>query len=157
MADVYKLTAEEFARYKAELDTLRDTGRKEIARRLDEARSLGDLSENAEYDAAKDDQGRMEARIAELKTIIENSEIIDANSLSTATVAVGLSVKVFDKTFNEEVVYSIVNAPQADPFENKISDASPVGAALLGHCVGDVVHVETPAGMLEFKILDIFK
>ncbi|MBE6812460.1 MAG: transcription elongation factor GreA [Ruminococcaceae bacterium] len=157
MADVYKLTAEEFARYKNELDTLRDSGRKEIAVRLDEARSLGDLSENAEYDAAKDDQGRMEARIAELKTIIENSEIIDASALSTATVAVGLSVKVFDKTFNEEVVYSIVNPPQADPFDNKISDASPVGSALLGHSVGDVVNVETPAGMLEFKILDIFK
>ncbi len=157
MADVYKLTAEEFARYKNELDTLRDAGRKEIAVRLDEARSLGDLSENAEYDAAKDDQGRMEARIAELKNIIENSEIIDANALSTATVAVGLFVKVFDKTFDEEVVYSIVNPPQADPFDNKISDASPVGAALLGHSVGDIVNVETPAGMLEFKILDIFK
>ena len=157
MADVYKLTAEEFARYKEELDTLRDSGRKEIAVRLDEARSLGDLSENAEYDAAKDDQGRMEARIAELKTIIENSEIIDASALSTATVAVGLFVKVFDKTFDEEVVYSIVNPPQADPFENKISDTSPVGAALIGHAVGDVVNVETPAGLLEFKILDIFR
>lgn len=157
MADVYKLTAEEYARYKNELDTLRDSGRKEIAVRLDEARSLGDLSENAEYDAAKDDQGRMEARIVELKTILENSEIIDSNALSTATVAVGLSVKVFDKTFDEEVVYSIVNPPQADPFDNKISDASPVGAALIGHSVGDVVNVETPAGMLEFKILDIFK
>ena len=157
MADVYKLTAEEFARYKNELDTLRDSGRKEIAVRLDEARSLGDLSENAEYDAAKDDQGRMEARIAELKTIIENSEIIDADNLSTATVAVGLFVKVFDKTFNEEVVYSIVNPPQADPFDNKISDASPVGAALLGHSVGDVVTVETPGGAIQFEILDIFK
>ncbi len=157
MAEIYKLTAEEYARYKEELDTLRDSGRKEIAVRLDEARSLGDLSENAEYDAAKDDQGRMEARIVELKTILENSEIIDASALSTATVAVGLSVKVFDKTFNEEVVYSIVNPPQADPFDNKISDTSPVGAALLGHCVGDVVNVETPAGVIAFEILDIFK
>ncbi len=157
MAAVYKLTKDEYAGYKKELDTLLDTGRKDMAARIDEARSLGDLSENAEYDAAKNDQGKMEARIQELKTILDNSEIIDEDALSTDVISVGLSVKVYDKEFNEEVVYTIVNAPQADPFENRISDESPVGVALLGHAVGDSVSVETLAGTMELKILEIFK
>lgn len=157
MADVYKLTQSEYDEYKSQLEYLLDTGRKDIAARIEEARSLGDLSENAEYDAAKNDQGKMESRIQELKAILDNSEIIDENAISTDVVSVGLCVKVFDKTFDEEIVYTIVNAPQADPFENKISDESPVGVALLGRSVGDTVTVDTPAGAIVITILEIFK
>ena len=151
------LTSEGLKKLEDELDELIVVKRKEVAQKIKEAREQGDLSENAEYDAAKNDQGKMEARIQELKTILDNSEIIDEDALSTDVISVGLSVKVYDKEFNEEVVYTIVNAPQADPFENRISDESPVGVALLGHAVGDTVSIETLAGTMELKILEIFK
>lgn len=157
MSEVYKLTKEIVAQYRAELDSLLSTGRKEIAERINEARQMGDLSENAEYDAAKTDQGKMEARIIQLEHILANCTIIDEAALTTDVVKVGLSVKIHDKAYNEDVVYTIVNAPQVDPFENKISDESPLGVALVGHSVGETVTVESRAGVDEITILEIFK
>lgn len=157
MADVYELPAAVVEQLKQELKELRTTGRNDIAEKIKEAKSFGDLSENAEYDEAKSDQAKLEARIQEIEYTLSNCVILDESALTTERVHTGLSVKVHDKMFNEEVVYHIVNAPQASPLENKISDESPVGKALMNKCVGDTVSVEIPAGVNEFTILEIFK
>lgn len=153
----YKLSRESFEATKEELAYLRSTGRDEIAHRIAEARSQGDLSENAEYDAAMNDQAQMEAKIRELEYIVDHAVIIDETNLTLDSVRVGLSVKVKDYTFDEECVYHIVGTPDVKPFENKISDESPVGKALCGHKVGDKVVAEAPSGNVEMEILEIFK
>lgn len=156
MAAEIVLTQAELEQLKEELRYLRTTGRNDIAEKIKEAKSFGDLSENSEYDEAKNDQAKLEARIAELEYTLNNATVLDESNLSTETVRTGLAVKVFDKTYEEEVIYHIVGA-HADPMNNKISDESPVGKELLGHKIGDVVIVETPGGNDTIEILDIFK
>ncbi len=157
MAEEYVLPLKVIEQYKEELKELRTTGRNDIAEKIKEAKSFGDLSENSEYDEAKSDQAKLEARILELEYIVSHATILDESTISTETVHTGLSVKVFDRTYGEEDVYHVVGSPQADPLANKISDESPVGKALLGHKVGDVVLIEIPDGNDEIEILEIFK
>lgn len=150
-----KLTAEGKKRYEAELNELKTVKRKEIAENLQTARAQGDLSENSEYDEAKNDQAKLEARIKELETILRNVEVIDESEFSTEKVHIGSTVKVHDRDFDEDVLYQIVGSSEADPFNGKISDESPVGKALLEKTVGETVKVETPGGDNEFVILEI--
>lgn len=157
MAEEYVLPLKVIEQYKEELRELRTTGRNDIAEKIKEAKSFGDLSENSEYDEAKSDQAKLEARILELEYIVSHATVLDESAISTETVHTGLSVKVFDRTYGEEDIYHLVGSPQADPLANKISDESPVGKALLGHKVGDVVLVEIPDGNDEIEILEIFK
>ncbi len=157
MADEYVLPLKVIEQLKEELRELRTTGRNDIAEKIKEAKSFGDLSENSEYDEAKSDQAKLEARIAEIEYTLSHATVLDESTLSTESVHTGLSVKVLDRTYNEELIYHIVGAPQANPMQNKVSDESPVGKALLGHKVGDVVIAETPAGNDEIEILEIFK
>ncbi len=157
MAEEYVLPLKVIEQYKEELKELRTTGRNDIAEKIKEAKSFGDLSENSEYDEAKSDQAKLEARILELEYIVSHATVLDESTISTETVHTGLSVKVFDRTYGEEDVYHLVGSPQADPLANKISDESPVGKALLGHKVGDVVLIEIPDGNDEIEILEIFK
>ncbi len=150
-----KLTAEGKRRYEAELNELKTVKRKEIAENLQSARAQGDLSENSEYDEAKNDQAKLEARIKELETILRNVEVIDESEINNEKVHLGATVKVHDREFDEDVEYQIVGSSEADPFNGKISDESPVGMALLDKAVGDVVMVETPDGDLELVVLAI--
>ena len=151
------LTDEGLRNYEEELEFLKTVKRKEIAEKLKEARAQGDLSENAEYDAAKDEQGINESRIQELEAMLKNVKVIDSSELTNEMVHVGSKIKVHDYDFDEDVDYQIVGASEADPFNGKLSDESPVGMALLGHAIGDVVEVETPGGVKAFKILEISK
>lgn len=157
MAEEYVLPLKVIEQYKEELKELRTTGRNDIAEKIKEAKSFGDLSENSEYDEAKSDQAKLEARILELEYIVSHATVLDESTISTETVHTGLSVKVFDRTYGEEDIYHLVGSPQADPLANKISDESPVGKALLGHKVGDIVLIEIPDGNDEIEILEIFK
>ena len=152
-----RLTHEGYQELVDELDELKTVGRKEIAEKIKVALSFGDLSENAEYDEAKTDQGKMEARINELENILKNAIIIDEDSLDNDIVNRATRIKVLDMDRNEENYYKIVAFTQADPLNGLISDESPVGSALLGHRVDDVVEVETPMGRSHFKILEIEK
>ncbi|MBQ7962541.1 MAG: transcription elongation factor GreA [Clostridia bacterium] len=157
MADEFLLTQAAVDELKAELKYLRTTRRNEVAEKIKEAKSFGDLSENSEYDEAKSEQGKLEAQITEMEYTLQHVKIIDESALGTDTVHIGSFVKVFDKEFNEEVKYQIVGFPQADPLENKLSDESPIGKGLLGHRVGDVVEVETPGGVISLEIREISK
>ena len=140
---------------KAKLEVLK-ASRSEIAEKLKTARSFGDLSENSEYDEAKSDQAKLEARISEIEHILKTAKVLDVESLSNENVHIGSVVKIVDKK-KKEFVYTIVGFAQADPAAGKISDESPVGKALIGHKVGDKVTVETPNGALQFKIAEILK
>ena len=151
------LTPEGLKKLEDELEYVKVEKRKEIAEKIKIARGFGDLSENAEYVAAKEEQGNMEIRIAEIKKILENAEIIDDSEISTDTVSIGAKVKVLDVEFEEEEEYSIVGSTEADPSQNKISDESPVGKALIGRKIGETVDVEIPSGTISFKILEITK
>ena len=157
MADEYVLPLNVIEQLKEELRELRTTGRNDIAEKIKEAKSFGDLSENSEYDEAKSDQAKLEARILEIEYTLNHATVLDESTLYTEKVYTGLSVRIYNKTDDEEVVYHIVGTPQADPMNNKVSDESPVGKELLGHKVGDVVTVETPMGNEVIEILEIFK
>lgn len=157
MAKQVLLTDEGLKKLEAELEELKGNKRKEIADKIEVARSFGDLSENSEYDEAKNEQAIVEARIAELEATLRNVKILDEDDLTTEMIHVGSKIKVFDKEFDEEVSYQIVGSTEADPLNGRISDESPVGKALLGHKVGDVVDVEVPDGVVTFEILDIAK
>ena len=146
MEDTNKLTKEGLRQYEDELHDLKVNRRQEIAQKIKEARDQGDLSENAEYDAAKDEQGKIEDRIAELEELLKNAEIIS-----------GTIVKVKDLEAGETVEYKIVGSSQADSLNNMISDESPIGRALKDGKKGETVKVDTPAGTLKFKIIDIWK
>ncbi len=150
-----KLTLEGKRKYEAELNELKTVKRKEIAENLQTARAQGDLSENSEYDEAKNDQAKLEARIKELETVLRNVEVIDESEMSLDKVHIGSTVKVHDRKFDEDVVFQIVGSSEADPFNGKISDESPVGKALLDKSIGDIVKVETPGGESDFTILEI--
>ena len=140
-----------------ELQDLKVTKRKEIAEKLKEARAQGDLSENAEYDAAKDEQRDVAARIEELEKMLKNAEVVDVDEVDTSTINIGCKAKILDMEFDEEVEYDIVGSHEANSLEGRISNESPVGRALIGHKVGDVIEVETQAGLLSYKILHISK
>ncbi|MBO7402317.1 MAG: transcription elongation factor GreA [Lachnospiraceae bacterium] len=141
----------------AELEELKTIKRKEISEKIKEAREQGDLSENAEYDAAKEEQRDIEHRIVELENFLGNVEIIDEDDLDVKIVSVGSVVKVLDKEFDEQITYQIVGASEANILQNKISNESPLGKALIGHKRNEVVTVDAPSGELKYKILKIDK
>lgn len=140
-----------------ELEELKTIKRKEVAEKIKVALSFGDLSENSEYDEAKNEQAKVESRIAQLEAMLKNVKVVDENDLSTDTVSVGSKVKVYDKDMDEEVEYQIVGSTEADPLENKISDESPVGKGLIGKSKGETVEIEVPAGIINLEIIDISK
>ncbi len=153
-----EMTHEGYRILREELDQLKTTGRDEIAARIKEARSFGDLSENAEYDEAMNAQAIMEARIAKLEAELKDAVVLDENDISTEIVKTGLRVRLYDVDMEEEVEYKILGKSQSDPDNGIISDQSPVGRALIGKKLGDTVSVETPSGsVFEYKILSIYK
>ena len=137
------------------LHYLQTVKRQEIVERIAEARSHGDLSENAEYDAAKDEQRDIEARIEELEKILKNAEVVDEDEVDLDTINIGCKVKILDVEFNEELEYKIVGSTEANSLKGKISNESPVGKALIGHKAGEEVVVETQAGPITYKVLEI--
>ena len=141
----------------ADLDYLITVRRGEVAQKLKEARSFGDLSENAEYDEAKNEQAILEARINELQNIIENSVVVDDDDISVDEISVGSIMKIRDLEFDEVETLQIVGSTESDPDNGKISDDSPIGKAALKKKVGEVFEVEAPAGLLEFEVLEISK
>ena len=138
-----------------ELKYLKLTRREEIKEQIAVARGFGDLSENAEYDEARNEQAKVEARIQELESLIENAEIIDEATMDVRAISLGSVVKLYDEDCEEEITYSIVGSNQADPLEQKISDQSPIGRALMGKKAGEHVAVTVPAGELHFKVLEV--
>lgn len=138
-----------------ELHDLKVFKRKEVAGKIKEAREQGDLSENAEYDAAKDEQRDIEARIEEIENILKNVEVVDEDEVDLDKISVGCRVKVYDIEFDEEMEFSLVGSSEANSLKGKISNESPVGKALIGAKVGDVVEVETQAGLIQYKVLEI--
>ena len=157
MPKEFKMTAEGLKKLEQELETLKTVTRKENAEKLKIARSFGDLSENSEYDEAKNDQAKTEARIAELEDMRKNAVIVDESEFRSDVVNIGSKVKVVDLEFNDEIEYEIVGASEADPMQDRISNESPVGKALIGHKKGDTVEVEIPAGKVTYKIKKISK
>ena len=150
-----KYTTEGYRELVDELNYLRGEKTEEVKRALAFARSLGDLSENAEYDAAKDEQGQVTARISELEDLIREAVIIDESEMDDDVINLGSTVLLYDETFGEEVEYAIVSTNEADAINGKISDRSPIGAAMIGKTLGDVVEVETPGGLLRFRVLRV--
>lgn len=157
MAKSIKLTDDGLKKLQDELEHLKTVGRSDIAEKIKVARGYGDLSENSEYDEAKNEQAKIEARILEIETMLKNVEIITNIKGAAKSVVVGVKVKVYDQEFDEECEYHIVGSQEADPRNRKISDESPVGKALIGKKVGDDVIVEAPQGEMKFKILGISK
>jgi len=151
------LTAEGYNKLSEELDYLRTIGREQIASKIKEARSFGDLSENAEYDEAMNEQAIMEAKIARLEEELKHAHILDTQDLTTDEIHIGAQVLVLDLEYNEELEFQIIGKAQANYDEKRISDESPVGKALLGRKEGDVVEVETPGGVARFEIKRISK
>ncbi|SHI28932.1 transcription elongation factor GreA [Butyrivibrio fibrisolvens DSM 3071] len=149
------LTYEGLKRYEDELENLKVVKRKEVAEKIKEAREQGDLSENAEYDAAKDEQRDIEARIEELEKILKNAEVVVEEEVDLDKISIGCKVKVKDMELDEEVVYKIVGSSEADSLKGKISNESPVGKALIGAKKNQTVKVETQVGVLKFKVLEI--
>lgn len=151
------ITYESVRKYEEELHELKVIKRREVAQKIKEAREQGDLSENAEYDAAMDEQRDIETRIEQLEKILKNAEVVDEDEVSTDVVSIGCVVKIKDMDAKEEFEYKIDAPTEANPLKGIISYESPVGAALMGKKVKDTVTVEAPAGELKFKILDIQK
>lgn len=157
MAKKVLLTSEGLKKLQDELDNLKTVRRKENTAALKIAKSFGDLSENSEYDEAKNEQAEIEARISEIENMLKNAEIIDESDIATDVVSIGSKVTVKDIDDGEICEYLIVGSTEADPMKGKISDESPVGTALLGHKIGEVVSVEAPMGVLEYEIVNISK
>ncbi len=151
------LTYEGLKERERELEYLKTEKRKEVSEKIKVALGFGDLSENAEYDEAKNEQAEVELKIVKLEKMLKNAKIIDEDEISTDVVSVGIKVKVLDIDMEEEETYSLVGSEEADPMNNKISDESPVGRALIGAKAGDVVTVNAPNGDFELKILEISK
>ena len=151
------LTSEGLEKLEKELEYLKTVKRQEVAAEIKVALGYGDLSENSEYDEAKNKQAQMEIRIVEIEAMLKNAKVIDEAEISTDTVSLGCTVTVYDVEFDEEIEYSIVGSTEADPSNGKISDESPVGSALLGKMVGDVVEIPAPAGSIEMKVVAINK
>lgn len=151
------LTQEGYDKLEQELDELKTTRRAEIAERIKIALGYGDLSENSEYDEAKNAQAENETKIAELENKIRYAKIIDETEIDTKTVQVGNTVKLLDIEFNEEVCYTIVGSTEVDLAQNKISNESPIGAAVLGAKKNQTIEVQAPAGVVQYKVLSITK
>ena len=151
------LTYEGLRKLEEELDDLIVVKRKEIAQKIKEAREQGDLSENAEYDAAKDEQRDIEARIEQIEKILKNAEVIDEDEVDLEKISIGCKVTVLDVEYDEEEEFRIVGSSEANSLQGKISNESPVGKALLGAKVGDTINVETQAGVVQYKVLAIQK
>lgn len=151
------LTKEGLANLEKELEELKTVKRKEIAEKIKVALSFGDLSENSEYDEAKNDQAMVEARIANIEAMLKNVKIIDDSELTTEIIHIGSVVKIKDIEFDEICEYRIVGSNEADPVNGRISDESPVGAGLLGRKVGERVEIETPGGVMAYEVLEISK
>ena len=149
------LTYEGLRRYEDELQELKVVKRKEVAEKIKEAREQGDLSENAEYDAAKEEQREIELRIEEIDKILRNAEVVVDDDITVDAINVGCCVKVYDEEFEEEIEFKIVGSTESNSLKGMISNESPVGKALIGHKVGDVVDVETHAGSVTYKVLQI--
>ena len=155
MAKEYRLSAERFEELKQELTYLKTVREKEVAELIKEARSFGDLSENSEYDEAKNEQAKLYGRIAEVENILAHAVIIDESEEAEGRIGLGCTIKVEDIETGDEELYAIVGSQEANPMECRISDDSPFGRAMLGHVVGDIVEVEAPVGTLKYKVLTI--
>lgn len=149
------LTYEGLKRYEDELQNLKVVKRKEVAQKIKEAREQGDLSENAEYDAAKDEQRDIELRIEELEKLLKNAEVVVEDEIDLDKINIGCKVKVYEVDEDEEMEFKIVGSTEANSLQNKISNESPVGQALIGKKVGDIVEVETQSGVIQYKVLEI--
>ena len=149
------LTREGLQKYEEELHDLKVNKRNEIAEKLKEARAQGDLSENAEYDAAKEEQREIEARIEEIEKILKNAEVVDSEDTKDNSISLGCTVTIYDEEFKEEVEYKIVGSTEANIAANKISNESPIGKALIGKKKGQKITVDSPSGELKFKILKV--
>ncbi|MBE5803102.1 MAG: transcription elongation factor GreA [Clostridiales bacterium] len=149
------MTEEGLRKLQEQLDFLVGVRRNEVAHKIEVARGFGDLSENAEYDEAKKEQGQLEEEIARLTKVISTAVVVSESEISTDKVSVGVTVKVQDMETGDTYEYAIVGAEEADPYEDKISNESPVGAALMGATVGTVLDIEVPMGMLKYKVLEI--
>ena len=154
-AKEFKLTAERLAELEKELNWLKTVREKEVAELIKEARSFGDLSENSEYDEAKNEQGKLYSRIAELENILANCSVIEEEDTDTNTVRLGSKITVEDVELGDQETYQVVGSQEADPMNGRISEESPFGKALLGKSVGELVIVEAPAGNIEYKVLEI--
>ena len=157
MAKEYKLSPERLKALKDEMNYLKSVREKEVAELIKEARSFGDLSENSEYDEAKNEQGKLYSRMAELEEILSNYVVIDEEDQTGDYIRLGCTVTVLDKEFNEEESYKIVGSQEADPMNGAISEESPFGKALLGKNEGDDIVVEAPAGKVEYRILKVVR
>ena len=149
------LTYEGLQKLENELQDLKVVKRKEVAQKIKEAREQGDLSENAEYDAAKDEQRDIEARIEQIEKILKNAEVVVEEEVDLDKINIGCRVRILDMEFDEELEYKLVGSTEANSLKGKISNESPVGKALIGAAIGDVVEVETQAGLLKYKVLEI--
>ncbi|MFM9947331.1 MAG: transcription elongation factor GreA [Saprospiraceae bacterium] len=156
MSAINYLTKEGYERLKAELDEMKTNGRDEMARAIAEAREKGDLSENAEYDAAKDAQGMLELKINEMEKVMATARILDESQLDTSKVTVLSNVTIRSVKTGKDVTYKLVSETEADLKAKKISVGSPIGQGLLGKTIGDIATVDTPGGKMEFEIVDIF-
>ena len=151
----YKMSQERYDSLVEELHYLETVREKEVSELIKEARSFGDLSENSEYDEAKTEQGKLYSKIAEMKALIENAEIIEKSEADAGVVSLSSRVKLHDEDENEDVEYQIVGSQEANPMEGRISDESPIGRAILGRRVGDTVTVEAPVGEMCFTVLEV--
>ncbi len=150
-----KLTEDGLKQLEEELEYLKTKKRKEVSEKIKVALGFGDLSENSEYDEAKNEQAQVEARIVSLENMLKNAVVISEEDRDTSIVEIGAKVKLLDIEFDEEVTYKIVGSTEADPDKGKLSDESPLGAALLGRSTGETIDVEAPAGIIQYKILGI--
>lgn len=155
MAKEYVLTKEGLAKLTEELEYKRTIGRKEAAEHLKEARSYGDLSENSEYDEAKEAQAKLEARIAEIEEMLKNVKLLEDTERTEGIASIGTTVVCYIKSIDSEITYSIVGSAESDPLNNKISDESPIGHALIGAKAGDTVTAEAPGGDIEIEIREV--
>ncbi len=156
MAREVILTADGRKKIEEELEELKSVKRPEIAEKIKIARSFGDLSENSEYDEAKNEQAKVEARIADLEAMLKNAKMVEESG-DASKIGIGTKVKIYDETYEEEDVYQVVGSAEADPLEGRISDESPIGMALLGHVAGETVVAEAPQGDIKIRILEILQ
>ena len=151
------LTYEGLKKLEEELEYLKGEKRKEIAERIKQALAFGDISENSEYDEAKNEQAQNEARVVQLESMLKNAAVIDEDEVDTKVVNLGTKVKIRETKSKDEFEYQIVGSAEADPAASRISNESPVGRALLGHKVGEAVEIDVPGGKIRYKIIDIRK
>ena len=153
--EMFKMSQERYDQLKDELHYMETVREREVAEQIKEARSFGDLSENSEYDEAKAEQGKLYSKIAEVKNLLENAEIVEVEVVAKGVVGIGSKVRVLDMEDNSETDFQLVGSQEANPMQGKISDDSPIGKALMGHKKNEVVTVEAPAGSMKFKILSV--